>query len=49
LPWPSQHGPQLRGVRCIRLRGEGTQFPIVLAWRARNTPDPLIEAALALL
>jgi DNA-binding transcriptional LysR family regulator len=49
LPWPSERGPQLAGVCCIRLRGAGTEFPIVLAWRARAAPDPLIEAALATL
>jgi DNA-binding transcriptional LysR family regulator len=49
LPWPSERGPRARGVRAIRLNGPGTEFDVVLAWRARSVPDPLIEAALAAL
>ena len=49
VPWPSPSGPRVAGVRAIRLRGAGTEFPVVAAWKARTVADPLIEAALGAL
>ncbi|HEY0466332.1 MAG TPA: LysR family transcriptional regulator [Polyangiaceae bacterium] len=46
VPWPDARGPQFRGVTAIRQKGQGTEFPILAAWRKRAEPDPLIEAAL---
>jgi hypothetical protein len=47
-PWPNQQGPLDRRVDVLRLRGPGTIFPVVAAYRRKPT-DPLIEAALAAL
>jgi len=46
VPWPDVRGPQFRGVTAIRQKGQGTEFPILAAWRKGAEPDPLISAAL---
>jgi DNA-binding transcriptional LysR family regulator len=47
LPWPEAMGPRRRGLAVQRLRGAGTQFDVIAAFRARTSKDPLVEAALA--
>lgn len=46
VPWPLGHLPELSDVVAVPLRGSGTRFPIIAAWRRRTPPDPLIEAAI---
>lgn len=49
IPWPSLTGPRVAGVRAVRLRAPGAAFPVMVAWRERSVPDPLVEAAISLL
>lgn len=48
VPWPEPRGPVERKVDVWRLRGAGTEFPVVATYRA-HPPDPLVAAALAAL
>jgi DNA-binding transcriptional LysR family regulator len=48
IPWPNAQGPVDRRVDALRLRGPGTNFPVVASYRRKPT-DPLIAAALAAL
>lgn len=47
IAWPTAQGPAIERVTALPLRGAGTQIEVVAAFRARPTPDPWIEAALA--
>jgi DNA-binding transcriptional LysR family regulator len=47
IPWPSRSGPRMRGVAVIPVRGAGTRFPVLAAWRTRTEPDPVLDAVLA--
>lgn len=33
IPWPSASGPSYKGVRSLRIKGPGTEFPIAAVWR----------------
>jgi DNA-binding transcriptional LysR family regulator len=46
IPWPGRRGPLFRGVAVIPLRGPGTQFPVLAAWRTRREPDPVLDAVI---
>jgi DNA-binding transcriptional LysR family regulator len=48
IPWPGPTGPSVPGVRAIRLRGNGTTFPVVASWRTTQVPDPVLASALRL-
>lgn len=49
IPWPEPGGPRFHGVSAIRQKGQGTEFPILAAWRKRAEPNPLVIAALQVL
>jgi DNA-binding transcriptional LysR family regulator len=48
VPWPDAQGPRMRGVTAFPLRGKGTRFPVVAAWRTRRIADPVLDAVLGL-
>jgi DNA-binding transcriptional LysR family regulator len=49
IPWPDQRGPNERQVSALRLRGAGTEFRVVAAYRSKPLADPLVAAALEVL
>jgi DNA-binding transcriptional LysR family regulator len=48
IPWPSRHGPRVRGVQVTPLRGPKARFPISASFRVRRDPDRVLEAVLEL-
>jgi DNA-binding transcriptional LysR family regulator len=45
VPWPDERGPLDQRVDAWRMRGPGTEFPVVATYRAKPA-DPLVTAAL---
>jgi DNA-binding transcriptional LysR family regulator len=45
IPWPDERGPIEKRVDAWRMRGPGTEFPVVATYRAKPA-DPLVSAAL---
>ena len=48
IPWLSEKGPTGDDIAAIRLKGRGTDFPIVASWLKTRYPSPLVEKALHL-
>ena len=48
VPWPDRRGPVGRRVDVWRMRGPGTEFPVLASYRAKPA-DPLVAAALSAL
>jgi DNA-binding transcriptional LysR family regulator len=48
IPWPSPTGPRVPNVAVVPIRSVRTRFPVLATWRARDVPDPVLDAVLRL-
>jgi DNA-binding transcriptional LysR family regulator len=46
IPWPSPRGPEIAGVRALRLGAREDDFAIHAAYRSDRADDPLLKPAL---
>jgi len=48
VPWLDEQGPKVKGVKAYRLKEGVPRITLDAAWRATQSPNPLVEHALSL-